>query len=744
MDDLASSKLRELRRRAEELLEDSGREESDSFPHRDIMHLVHELEVHQIELQIQNEELRAASKSLEESRRAYAELYNLAPIGYVTTDGNGIVTSANYMALNLLNVSADRFMGLAFFIFIHPEDRETYNTLIAKAGAGKEAKVSGEMRLMKDKAEPFHAQVEIAPSRVESGRFTGWRIIFGDISERKQMEEELKKAKDDLADRVRARTKDLRRSEEKYRELVQNANSIIMRTDSKGDITFFNEFAQKFFGYTEEEILGQNIVGTIVPESESSQRYIPVMAENLLREPERYASREAENMRRNGERVWIAWTHKPILDEHGNLTGVLCIGNDITKRRRAELALEEANQARLHAERERSAAALQESEERYRALIEASSQVLYRMNQDWSEMRQLQGGSFIADTEKPKLNWIQEYIPPDDQEKVVEAIDEVVRTGTVFELEHRVKRVDGTLGWTFSRAVPVRNAAGEIVEWFGAASDITERKQAEEALQKAHDELELRVRERTAQLEAINRKLEQRNKELEDFAFISSHHVQEPLRKIMTFSDRLRARFGDMLNQEAEDYIDRMHKAVKRIQTLIRDLLRYSRISADTGEFAPVDLFAVVQDVLSEFDRFIEGAGARVEVSKLPAIDADAMQIKKVFTHLFENALKFRSKNDPFIKIYSRTRSIEGKEAVDIYVEDNGIGFDEKYLDRIFSPFQQLHSKGRYEGTGMGLAICRRIVEMHNGSITAKSEPGEGATFIVSLPVCQERREESP
>ena len=246
-------------------------------------------------------------------------------------------------------------------------------------------------------------------------------------------------------------------------------------------------------------------------------------------------------------------------------------------------------------------------------------------------------------------------------------------------------------------------------------TDISDRKQAEE------------------KLKALAGRLEHSNRELEQFAFIASHDLQEPLRKIQAFGDMLGTKCSDKLDEQGKDYLTRMQNAAKRMQQFIVDLLKYSRVATRPEPLDTVDLREAVMEVISDLELKIERLGANVEVFELPAVKAEKSQIRQLFQNLIANALKFHGEEQPHIKIYSRRTDHDCR----IFVEDNGIGFDEKYLDRIFAPFQRLHGRSAYEGTGMGLAICRKIVERHGGSITAKSKPGEGSTFIITLPVKQ-------
>jgi two-component system sensor kinase FixL len=252
------------------------------------------------------------------------------------------------------------------------------------------------------------------------------------------------------------------------------------------------------------------------------------------------------------------------------------------------------------------------------------------------------------------------------------------------------------------------------------AKDITERKQQEEELQ------------------SIVVKLEQSNSELQDFAHIASHDLQEPLRKIMAFSDRLNSKYMDALDDQGRDYLTRMHNAAVRMQHLIQGLLLYSRVTTKAQPFMQVDLSTVKQEVLSDLEfRILETGGHIVETDKLPVVNADPLQMRQLFQNLISNALKFCRKGEPpLVKISCRPISINGNgnSRYEITIEDNGIGFDEQYADRIFGVFQRLHDRNEFEGSGIGLSICRKIVMRHGGDITAKSTPGQGARFIFTLP----------
>ena len=255
------------------------------------------------------------------------------------------------------------------------------------------------------------------------------------------------------------------------------------------------------------------------------------------------------------------------------------------------------------------------------------------------------------------------------------------------------------------------------------------------------------VREANDELTTFADRLERSNQELQDFASVAAHDLQEPLRKVQAFGDRLKSKYSDAVGDQGIEYLNRMQDASGRMAILINDLLTFSRVTTKAEPFVPTDLAQIAQEVISDLEVRIEELGGRVELGNLPAIEADPLQMRQLLQNLVGNGLKFhREEEAPVVKVHGQLLNGRephaagnslGGELCQITVEDNGIGFDEKYLDRIFTIFQRLHSRSEYQGTGVGLAVCRKIVERHSGTITATSTPGQGAKFLVTLPANQ-------
>ncbi len=380
---------------------------------------------------------------------------------------------------------------------------------------------------------------------------------------------------------------------------------------------------------------------------------------------------------------------------------------------------------------------LRRSEEKYRTLLDNIEEGYYEMDMDGRYTFVNDALVYLIGAPKNKIlgSYFSHFIDPEYADKVKLAFKAAYQLGgAVHGIEYKVRSKDGPGRYVETSALLSRNVIGDMSGLRGIVRDITARKQAEQY------QIERKVLERS-------------NKELEQFASVASHDLQEPLRKIQTLGDRLKTKSGSLLDEDGRNYLARMLTAANRSQTLINDLLTLSRVATQGQPFVDVDLHLVANEVVTDLEEYIDQTGGRVEIGELPTLEADPAQMRQLLQNLIVNGLKFhREDQKPRLKVYSRiftnkARSLAPGPSSDlcqILVKDNGIGFDEKYRDRIFQPFQRLHTDREYEGTGIGLSVCRRIAERHGGEITAKSQPGRGSTFIVTLPLKQLKSEKLP
>ncbi len=403
-------------------------------------------------------------------------------------------------------------------------------------------------------------------------------------------------------------------------------------------------------------------------------------------------------------------------DAEGRIAESILILHDMTRRKAAERALKisEARYQNLYHNAPDMFASLDPSSHR---IVQCNKTLARVTGVDRTE---LIGRSLFA------------ILATESHEAVRAALEQAGELGDVRNIHLRLVRGEGHPLEASMHVTAVTDERGFLFHRL-VLRDITERKRAQEALRAAHHDLEQRVRDRTAELARSNTELEQ-------FAYVASHDLQEPLRKIQAFGERLHKRAGSQVDAESRDYLARMLNAAQRMQALIADLLQLSRVMTRGEPLAPTNLDAVVREVVSDLDARVQDSGGRVMVDALPVVVADATQMRQLFQNLIGNGLKFcRPDAAPVVEVRALSALAGGTDTTvascRISVSDNGIGLDEKYRERIFAPFQRLHSRTEYAGTGMGLAISRRIAERHGGTISVTSQPGQGATFVVTLPL---------
>lgn len=318
--------------------------------------------------------------------------------------------------------------------------------------------------------------------------------------------------------------------------------------------------------------------------------------------------------------------------------------------------------------------------------------------------------------------WTGEEVHPDDWSACKKIYTTKFNSAEAFEHEYRLLRYDGEYRWFHEDVRPYFTEGGDHRGFVATCIDITERKQA---------------------ILLANKELQVKNKELEQFAYVASHDLQEPLRKIQSFGELLKSRFSETLPEQAADYIERMHRSASRMRLLIDDLLTYSRISTRIKPYTKIDLNQELKHVISDLEIMIKENNAEIIAEELPEIYADPSQIRQLLMNLISNGIKYhRIDVSPVVNITYRidirvnpaVDSIKEVEMVNLIISDNGIGLDEQYAHKIFEPFQRLHGRNEYEGSGIGLAICKKIIERHKGLFSVSSKQTTGAEFTATLP----------
>jgi len=523
-------------------------------------------------------------------------------------------------------------------------------------------------------------------------------------------------------------------------EVLSHVRDAVIAVDDANYITYWNKGAEDLYGFKSEEVLGKIFADVV------NYRWLNVEdRKNAYQRLKTIGKWHGENLstKKNGDEIYVDSSIHAFKDNMGNYIGTISVIHDLTEPVHIRQALEK----------------------NYNRLQEAQ-RIGHIGNWEWdiqSNVITLSEGLYriygIDSSNLVKYDAILNRILKEDQNIVNYNLEKALKECKPFKYEIRIRRQDGNIRIISCSGEVVTDFAGHPLNIICVEQDITERKEIEYALGEAKNELESKVKRRTRELkeanERLQKELEERkitenklkkseknlkslieelkrsNEELQQFAYVSSHDLQEPLRTITSFTQLIERRYKDKLDSDADEFIEYIVDAAKRMQTLINDLLNYSRVATKKKEIELIDIEEVFNSVLNNLNTAIYENDAEITHENLPKIMAEPGQMIQLFQNLIGNAIKFRKPEIP-PKIHIKAH--KDKNEYIFSVADNGIGMEPQYAERIFTIFQRLHTKEEYEGTGIGLAISKRVIELHGGQIWVESELGKGSTFYFTIP----------
>lgn len=622
-------------------------------------------------------------------------------------------TSANKVSQSMFGIDADALEQTRLLKLLTPDQSKELFALFSQATERAEP-IHFEYCYKKGKGEKWYDVIAIKLN-------DGVVVTFSDVTEKKEVEqrlnenfdqlldteEQLRKLNADLESRIKTRTLELAESEERFSLVSKATNDAIWDWNLVDNTIWFNESFSNQFGYKNAE-LNIGIDGWLSKIEEDHRSIVHKSLLDAINKGENQWSSEYKFIKADNT-VSIIYDRGYILqDEYGTPIRVLSSMLDVTSLKEAQ-------------------SEIVKSTETTRFIADAIPQLLWIsntegeitfFNQKWF--------GYTDKTFEDLAKGFEEYVHPQDLEESIRRWNESLSTGNRFEREHRIRRKNGKYYWFLAKAEAKRNEEGEISLWIMTHTNIHEQKTNEELL-------EQKVLERTAEVKESMHQLEKSNYDLLQFASVASHDLKEPLRKILTFSSLLQK--SNEYNETSNRYINSIVKTSERMRRLIDDLLMFSRLSDGNVQFEEIDIHELIDEIKFDLEILVKEKQATINCTGLPVILGIPGQIRQLFQNLLSNSLKFSKKDAaPVIDISASLQEVQGKKFVKIIFRDNGIGFDKAYSEKIFVIFQRLHPKQMYEGTGIGLAIVKKIVSLHGGDIVATGIENEGATFEITLP----------
>ena len=604
-------------------------------------------------------------------------------------DEEGYIQHVNNTAEILTGFSAREMINkpFSFFYYNNNDQLKAEYDLSQVRKTGK--LVAEGWRSRKDGSQ-FWGELSIA-SFSKDDKLLGYTCILRDVSERKQRELEL------------------RLSEERYRLMVEGVKDYaIFLLDPNGYIMTWNEGAKKNKGYSSYEIIGKHFSTFYTAEDLETKK--PERELKIAVETGKYEE-EGWRVKKNGSVFWANIVITALFNEQNKLIGFSKVTRDLTDRKEKEEDLKQ-------------------SEERYRSLVEQVTDYgIFMLDEkgriiSWNEgAKKIKGYTY----EEVVGKYFSIFYPEEDiiNGKPAYELKHAIAEGKYEEEGWRIRK-DGSLFWANVVITAVYNTKGTLIGFSKVTRDLTERKEAEKALRDSYE----RYRELTSELKITNTELSYANKELEQFTSIVSHDLQEPIRTIKSFLQLIEMKLNDGQIENLKTYISKSINAANRMRELIHNLLHYSQLSKDEVVEKEIGVKELINEALQNLRSAVEVSKAKISVeSEVETVTGDPVQLSQLIQNLLSNAMKFTNDAEPHINI----RCYEEEGHIKFAVSDNGIGIAETDKQKVFEIFRRLHTKKDYPGTGIGLAICKKIVDRHHGRIWPESEPGKGTTFYFTL-----------
>jgi len=637
--------------------------------------VIEELQVAEEELRAQNEELATARQSIEAERERYKDLFEFAPDGYVVTDAAGIIREANRAASAMLNIPQHWLLGKPFALYLTGAERKTFRAHLSQVQGDKRIR-EWELHLNPHGRPPLSVALKVAMAQALPGTAIQLRWLLRDITLRKQAEEEWKRLND------------------QFRLLLESTGEGVYGIDLQGRCTFINKAGATTLGYRPEELYGK-LMHQVHHHSRLDGSPYPAEASPIYNSFRSGRACQVDNeifWRRDGNSFPVHYSTYPIIDG-GVIKGAVVTFTDITERKRAE-----------------------EASARLAAIVGSSDDAIIDKTLDGIVVSWNRGAERIFGYSAEEIigKPVTVLIPPGRADEEPEIIERLKQGERVEHYETVRRRKDGREIHVSLTISPIKDARGQIIGASRIARDITEHKQAEEEIRRANQELA-----------AVNA-------ELETFSYSVSHDLRAPLRAMRGFAQALLEDYANRLDSVAKDYAQRIVKAARRMDTLMQDLLAYSRLSNADLHPQPVSLSAIVAEAQAQLKEDLQERKAQLTVEEpLPQVVGHPAILVQVVANLLANAAKFVAPRVlPQVRVWAEKRG----QRTRLWVEDNGIGIKSEHQGRIFRVFERLHGIETYQGTGIGLAIVRKGIERMGGFVGVESEPGRGSRFWIELP----------